>query len=523
MKKLLNKLYLPFEKVEFFILILILTTGIDFVYSIYKTDYKFAIYLFFHGYVLSYILCLFTNALPRKLQALVKIFSTTVFSLFFIADLFSVTIYHERFNEEFATIIMQTNMSEAYEFIKTYLSYTTIILFLIVIILISTLYLKAKKLRCSTVLLPSCLFIVPIGIMLTIHNPQIYKEAFIGKIISTIQIPTNIIDLRDYLSNPQIILKKNKKPANIIMLFGESFSKKHSSLYAYEKITNPLLSTLTKDSLLYVYKNIESPGLGTFASFKCFMSTYSPKYNNIDWYKCTTIPEIVKKAGYHTIWISNQSKIGLFDTAVGRYADLCDKQHFTGDKFAGMRRHNQYDEMILNILPTLYKDTTTHQFHFIQLMGSHFDFKDRYPNNFEKYLPDDYINYPSHQRNTLAAYDNSILYNDFVVYSIMNFYKNKEAILFYFSDHALDIFDSSDDYVGHARGTDSLSVIAGKRIPFMIYASPVFQKNYPNEMILIKKSINNDFNTDNMIYTIMDIIGIESDNISPKKYSLFQM
>ena len=55
------------------------------------------------------------------------------------------------------------------------------------------------------------------------------------------------------------------------------------------------------------------------------MSTYKPEYkDSIEWYKCITLPKTMQTAGYQTFWISNQSKIGLFDTGVGRYADLCD-------------------------------------------------------------------------------------------------------------------------------------------------------------------------------------------------------
>lgn len=56
----------------------------------------------------------------------------------------------------------------------------------------------------------------------------------------------------------------------------------------------------------------------------------------------------------------------------------------------------------------------------------------------------------------------------------------------------------------------------------MIYTSPLYQQNFANEMKQIKQSLKQPFRTDDMIYTIMDIIGItfEEENLNGK--SLFQ-
>ena len=155
-------------------------------------------------------------------------------------------------------------------------------------------------------------------------------------------------------------------------------------------------------------------------------------------------------------------------------------------------------------------------------MGSHSNFKNRYPQTFEKFKAEDYKNHPNHQRENLATYDNSILYNDSIVYEIIRLFQDKETIAFYFSDHAIDAYESSDDYIAHAKVTVPKSVEAGTKIPFMIYTSPLYQQNFANEMKQIKQSLKQPFRTDDMIYTIMDIIGItfEEENLNGK--SLFQ-
>lgn len=515
MKKIID--YITIDNPALYYTILYYTILADSLHLLYNGNIPYSIYLLFNGITIAYFLCLSIKAAKAiKLSTPLKILSLFVCIIIFIADVISISIYNVRFNADFATIFLQTNLKEATEFIETYLSMKH--LFIIVCLISLPLLFKylPQKIKSGK----GILIAAAIGIFLTIHNPATFNDSFIGKIKTIISLPQNVIDLRDYLTHPQITQTKNIYPKNIIMLIGESFHKKHSSLYGYTKETNPLLLKHKQDSLLYIFQNVESPNIGTFNSFKSIMSTYKPEFlDSIEWYRCTTIPEIVNKL-YKTIWVSNQSKIGVFDTAVGRYADLCDEQRFTGDKFAGMTHNKEYDESVIEILQTVKNDSAPHKFIFIQLMGSHYNFKHRYPQEFEKFKPQDYANHPEHQRENLAAYDNSILYNDSVVYEIINIFRDQETLLFYFSDHALDIYESSNDYIGHAKAQNSISLKAGKQIPFMIYTSSLYQKRFPQETSSIKKAINKPFRTDDMIYTIMDIIGVEINSEKSKQRSL---
>lgn len=154
-------------------------------------------------------------------------------------------------------------------------------------------------------------------------------------------------------------------------------------------------------------------------------------------------------------------------------------------------------------------------------MGSHVAFNQRYPSQFNKFKANQYSNYPLNQQSILAEYDNSILYNDSIVYEIMQLYSNKEAIILYFPDHGIDLFETSQNYYGHARATDSLSVKAGTNIPFMIYTTPKYKIKFKDKIESIQQNIHRKYRTDDIIYTIMDIIGINfKNNNDVNKYSL---
>ena len=211
---------------------------------------------------------------------------------------------------------------------------------------------------------------------------------------------------------------------------------------------------------------------------------------------------------------------------MGRYAELCDVECFVGDIYSGMRRTN-LDEELLPLVDSCFSQSTIPVFAIIQLMGSHSDFKKRYPVNFEKYTADDYaLTHPqlSHDnRQLLAEYDNSVLYNDSVVYEIMSLFADKEAVVFYLSDHAIDVFQSSDDYIGHAKKDNPISVKYGKQIPFMVYTTPKFRECFPQVEERIKRAVNAPYRTDSVMYTVMDAAGIEMVNgISYKQKSLFK-
>lgn len=62
------------------------------------------------------------------------------------------------------------------------------------------------------------------------------------------------------------------------------------------------------------------------------------------------------------------------------------------------------------------------------------------------------------------------------------------------------------------------STKVGVEIPFWIYVSPKFKKNNPQMVERINNSRNKPFMTDDLIYVIMDIMGVEfKDN--PNKVS----
>lgn len=465
--------------------------------------------------------------IPLKPRSIYKIIVYILLVANFIIDIVCIYSFHFTFSQEVPAILLGTNRNEAYEFLGLFMPFRLIVVILLSLLFFYGLYrilhkisLRNKRIQLVTSLL---LFISILGYSRVDWN--CFGEISLTKIYAFIKV-SSPPDLSLYQVDPNLILdKKDKKPKNVIMIIGESFSKTHSSLYGYEKKTNPKLESLLKKGELYIFNDIHSPALNTIPVFISLMSTYKPEYkDSVDWYKCITLQNILKKSGYYSFWFSNQSKAGFHDNIVAKYAMLCDKTVFTGNKFAGNTKKD-LDELLIDSIKK-YKDNMLcnhdYSFYFVHMMGSHYDFTERYPSKFNVFKREYYPTIIDSQKEVFATYDNSVLYNDSVVYEIINQYKDDESIIFYFSDHSLDIYDSRDDYVGHARYSDEKSVEAGSNIPFMVYVSPKYQANFPDDCERIRKAVNKKFRTDNMIYTIMDIIGTDFKNCSDvEKYSLF--
>jgi heptose-I-phosphate ethanolaminephosphotransferase len=105
----------------------------------------------------------------------------------------------------------------------------------------------------------------------------------------------------------------------------------------------------------------------------------------------------------------------------------------------------------------------------------------------------------------MADYDNAVLYGDWIVSELMRSFSDKEAIVFFFPDHALDIYDSDPSYVGHTRPTNPQSVQAGLQIPFLVYTTASYREHFLDKNARLIKSVDKPYNTEDLVYTIMDL------------------
>ena len=143
----------------------------------------------------------------------------------------------------------------------------------------------------------------------------------------------------------------------------------------------------------------------------------------------------------------------------------------------------------------------------VNLMGQHEEFVSRYPSKWNQFKPSDYPELPAHQREAIAQFDNATLYNDYVVASIFDLYKEANALLFYFPDHGLDLYDTTPDYCGHAQESDPRSMEICRQIPFFVYPTDQYREAHPDQVEQLTQAASQPFNIRDLIPLLLKITG----------------
>ncbi|WQX05896.1 phosphoethanolamine transferase [Helicobacter pylori] len=236
---------------------------------------------------------------------------------------------------------------------------------------------------------------------------------------------------------------------------------------------------------------------------------YSDAETTKPWYHYHNMIDIFKRSHYETFWLEKQivDEWGITQNLVSNRSK--NRYYILGD-------YGAYDEELVkfyskNVQPKL----KSKNFIVFHLRGSHKTYSERFPQSFAKFKPSDLSFSNLHASNDrdkqiVADYVNSLYYNDFVLNGIFNLFKDKDAIVFYLSDHAQDIFESGPTY-GHSCSK------AGLEIPFMIYVSDIFKEKHPKKVKLIKNALNKPFMSDDLIHSLLPLVGIHTkDEIESK-------
>lgn len=297
-------------------------------------------------------------------------------------------------------------------------------------------------------------------------------------------------------------LNAKNKIDNIVVILGESLSKNHMQLYGYAKPTTPFLTDLSKSKNLIVFDNVISPHAQTTLSLRKVLTflDYENERDIQKAYEYGNLISIFNSANYSTFWVSNQ--MDKNNGVIGAIASFATKNDFVS-RFKQTFDDVFFDEKILPSLDGFMENNKTHNLFVIHLMGSHASYGNRYPSNFRLF---DDSSFRGNNR-TISRYDNSVLYNDYVVGEIFKRFSESDSIVFYISDHGEEVYENGD-FLGHSDDRISRFMV---EIPMLVYASDSFIKKHPLIYQQIVRSRHNAYMTDDLIHTLLDIAGIETE------------
>ena len=461
------------------------------------------------AYALAYACTLVGTPIRNKYAR--NIFYTAIFIFVLshcIMQIFCINATGGGYSIDLLSAALATNGSEASEFINIYCTTKPIIILCILPLFLMAMVWIGKRLRRlarpKILRAGAILFLAIVGI----GSP--YKDAFYSHTAVTlaVDLPTvfNTLGTELHPTHPAIKVTSADQPPVVVWIIGESLTNHHCSLYGYEKPTNPLLQKKVENGSAFIFTGVQAAKTYTQQAFQLMMSTYTKSDGDkVKWYNCPTLPDIAKAAGYHTRWISNQSKKGVFDNIVSQYADLCDTCVFIGNKFAGTTR-TSIDGELLPVVKTMLAHPSGKDFYIVHLMGCHGEYEMRYPSTFDRFKESEYANRPEHQRYKFATYDNAVLYNDYIVSTIMDMVGDREAVVIYAPDHGEDVYEGNPYIAGHSNIDNPISSKAGHDIPFIIYTTEAYRQRHPDTVQRMKESVSRKFDLEDAPYLMMDFM-----------------
>lgn len=463
----------------------------------------------------------------------------TIISLFYVLcclETFLFLRFGSRLDPNMLTLALQTNSNEAGEFLSVYLATPFTFIFLIIV---SLLYFVLYKSLGITVAWNRTNYKyvntgILVGTIIGLALPYLPKSFPMGRntlneltmsVEFVVERRSDIDRMTDCIEKIYVTATPENNDAPIITLvIGESFNKQHSSLYGYYLPTSPNLQKEFDSGNLFCFTNAMSPTNGTDFAMRYILSLKDCGNTESDSiHQFLLMPAIFRKAGYKVAYFDNQytrSSGGSLDFSCGYFLNPVQIHSQCFDY-----RNEKTCEYDGDFISRYSRDILSQpkSLNIIHLKGQHFDAALRYPESFEKFKPDDIRQQAldEEQKQQVAHYDNATLYNDYVLKSIIDKFRDKNAIVIYLSDHGEQIYDEPSHLFG--RGFDTKdkeeTIKAVYQIPFMIWCSNEYINKSKEVVKAIREVKDNEICTADIAYLLFDIADIDFNyNIKSKSF-----
>lgn len=394
--------------------------------------------------------------------------------------------------------IAQTNIQEAIEYAKDNFSCKTI--FLIILTNASVFFVAIKNTQ-KILWNKYNLFLVLFCITTCLVGVYKYRDNIITDIpkqaSKTLAQYKNFSKERtDRKDNVSKLLLSHKPEAGVyVLVIGESQNRAHMQAYNYHRATTPWLDSMKNDKNMLLFTKAYSCHTHTVPTL-LYALTAKNQYNNIAVKNAVSVLEVAEAAGFETVWLSNQVKYSAWDTPVTSIASEANQQKWINSTLGESTNTDYFDGKLIEELEKI--KITDKMLIVMHLMGNHGSYEQRYPKAFEKY----------DGKNTIDKYDNSIIYNDYVMSQV---YKRARKIpnfkgLVYCSDHA----DAIDKNLSHDAAQFDFDMT---HIPLYIYLSDSYIQNNSAKYKSLEKQKNKLFTNDLLFNLMLGVLGINLNNI----------
>ncbi|TCV95523.1 kdo(2)-lipid A phosphoethanolamine 7''-transferase [Biostraticola tofi] len=251
----------------------------------------------------------------------------------------------------------------------------------------------------------------------------------------------------------------------VVFIIGETTRWDHMGLLGYHRDTTPKLS---REKNLVAFRG-QSCDTSTKLSLRCmFVREGGAADNQQRTLKEQNVFAVMRKLGFTSELFAMQSEVWFYNNT--------DVNNFSFRETIASEKRNDgkaVDDMLLvgELKESLARYPKGKHLVILHTKGSHYLYSQRYPRSFARYQPECVGVDESCTRDQLInAFDNSVLYTDTFIDSVIDQVRDKKALVFYAADHG----ESIDENL-HFHGTPRhMAPPEQFRVPLMVWASDAF-------------------------------------------------
>ena len=302
-------------------------------------------------------------------------------------------------------------------------------------------------------------------------------------------------------------------PKLMVLVVGETARAENFSLNGYGKNTNPKLAQ--QDILNF--SRVSSCGTATAVSVPCMFSGMPRKeYEERLASHREGLLDIAQRAGYQVTWIDNNSGCkGTCDRVNQFKIPEPLQQKWCKDKEC-------FDDILIDsfkaYLATIPQDDNRPRLIVLHQMGSHGPaYYKRVPAQFKVFKPtcDTNAIQGCSREALLNSYDNTLLYTDYVLDSLIETLKNTtkyQTALWYLSDHG----ESTGESGMYLHGAPyAIAPTQQTHIPMLMWFSTVWKNQAKQQVKCLAQQGRQELSQDNLFPTMLSLLDVKSKVIDP--------
>lgn len=273
----------------------------------------------------------------------------------------------------------------------------------------------------------------------------------------------------------------SQEPLDVIFIIGESARADHFSINGYTRPTSPHIESLGVVSL----PHIKTYATLTRDAVPIMISPVTKKNFSSDALEYSFV-SYLRHAGFYTAWISNQGVCSFYCAPVTALANEADNVIFNARQEKPVRSH-LLDESLLPYLREALALPQKRKLVVLHCQASHWPYDQHYSKEYKKFTPVagtqtammGMQGMRSHSTDVLInSYDNAMTYIDSFIAQVIAIVRDKNAIVFYVSDHGQSLGERG--YYGHA-GAVPEYVPEQHSVAFFVWMSDAYKKRHPKK------------------------------------------